>query len=164
MLKIIFGKIAHGLLVGIGFGLALGAVLYVYSTWQLKEFESRVKSESFEVDSVFKKYTAEAGLLIVDHRPQREINNDAFLGALENKGTDTWESVKVVVEMFGKDGVFVDKCTSYTEGSIGPGQKCNFKVSCAGCRESNTPVAYDKYTVAIADAQYVRPNEKAGTH
>ena len=36
MLKAALAKIAHGLLVGTGFGLALGAVMYGYAMWQMK--------------------------------------------------------------------------------------------------------------------------------
>ena len=160
MLKAALAKIAHGLLVGIGFGVALGAVMYGYTAWQMSQFEKN-KTDNF---GMFKDYTAEAGLSITEHRPQRETNNDAFVGTVANNRKDTWEGTEILVEMFGKDGAFVDKCTSQVDGSIAPGQTRNFKVSCAGCRDVRVPLVYDKYTVAITDARYVRPTDKVGSN
>lgn len=155
MLKTALAKIIHGLLVGIGFALALGALMYTYTAWQVRQFEE--KSEDM---FGFKQYGADAGLAIKEHRPQRSENNTAFLGVMENNGKDTWESVEVLVELFAKDGTFVDKCSSYMDGSIVPGQERNFKVSCSGCRDPAQPVTYDRYTMEIVDASYVRPKEE----
>ncbi len=157
MLKAVLAKIAHGLLVGIGFGVALGGAMYGYTMWQMKEFENKNR----DMMGMFKEYTPNAGLSITEHRPQNPTANDAFIGSLANNGKDTWERVELLAEMFGKDGAFVDKCSSYLDGSLAPGQTRNFKVSCSGCRDTRVPLVYDKYTIAIVDASYVRP-EKSG--
>jgi hypothetical protein len=112
---------------------------------------------------MFKEYTTEAGLTIKTHRPQLPQNNSAFLGVISNRGKDTWENVEVLVELFAKDGTFVDKCSSYMDGSIGPAQDRNFKVSCSSCRDVSLPLVYDKYTIIIVDANFVRP-EKVGSN
>jgi hypothetical protein len=150
MIKAALAKIAHGLLVGIGFAVALGVLMYVYSTWQMRQFEEK-SDDIFG----FKQYGADAGLVIKEHRPQRAENNTAFLGVMGNNGEDTWERVEVLVELFAQDGAFVDKCSSYMDGLIVPGQERNFKVSCSGCRDPAQPVAYDRYTIEIVDAGYV---------
>jgi hypothetical protein len=160
MLKAALAKIAHGLLVGIGFGFAVGAVMYGYAAWQMKEMQEN-KGEMF--GGLYKEYTAEAGLVIKEHRPQRTDNNSAFLGVISNRGKDSWENVEVLTELFAKDGTFVDKCSSYMDGSVAPGQDRNFKVSCSGCRDVSVPLVYDKYTIAIVGAQFVRP-EKVGSN
>ncbi|WP_414717266.1 FxLYD domain-containing protein [Steroidobacter cummioxidans] len=80
------------------------------------------------------------------------------MGSIENIGQDTWQSVELLVELFDKGGTFVDKCSSHLDGSIEPGQTRNFKVSCSECRSSSLPLAYDRYTVAIASAYYVQPD------
>lgn len=154
MLKAALAKIAHGLLNGIGFALALGVLMYIYTTWQVRQFEEQ-NEEVFG----YKQYGADAGLVIKEHRPQQPESNTAFLGVMGNNGKDTWESVEVLVELFAKDGTFVDKCSSYMDGSIAPGQERNFKVSCSGCRDPAQPVKYDKYTIEISDASYVSPEK-----
>ena len=159
MLKTALAKIAHGLLVGLGFAVAIGALMFGYTKWQMSEFEKK----SGDMAEMFRDYTPDAGLSITEHRPQKPVANDAFIGTLTNSGKDTWDNVEILAEMFAADGQFVDKCSSYLDGSIAPGQARNFKVSCAGCRDVRTPLVYDKYTIAIVDASYVRA-EKPGSH
>lgn len=65
----------------------------------------------------------------------------------------------MLVELFDKDGRFVDKCSSYLDGAISPGQTRNFKVSCSACRAAAQPLVYDRYTIAIVDARYVQDGE-----
>jgi hypothetical protein len=95
--KAALSKIAHGLLVGLGFGAAVGGAMYGINRWQMHEFE---QGEMF--GGMFKEYTADAGLVIKTHRPQLPQNNSAFLGVLSNSGNDTWENVEVLVELFMK--------------------------------------------------------------
>ena len=154
MLKAAFSKVAHGLLVGIGFGAAVVGAMYGLNQWQMHELAQN-KSDMF--GGMFKEYTADAGLTIKTHRPQHPENNSAFLGVISNSGKDSWQNVEVLVELFAKDGTFVDKCSSYMDGSIGPAQDRNFKVSCSGCRDVSQPLVYDKYTITIVDANYVSP-------
>lgn len=154
MLKAALARIVHGLLVGIGFAIALGSLMYGFSEWQRKEFEERTGDRGV----MYKEYSPAAGLTIKEHRPQTTEANSAFLGSIENNGQDTWENVEVLVELFDKNGTFVDKCSSYMDGSIGPSQTRNFKVSCNGCRDVSKPLAYDRYTIAIVSAHYSRPN------
>lgn len=155
--KAALAKITHGLLVGIGFAAVIGGLMFGYVTWQMSKFDIY----GDDMADMFKAYTPDAGLAITEHRPQRPTANDSFIGTLTNSGKDTWESVKIVTEMFSTDRQFVDKCSSYLDGSIAPGQTRNFKVSCAGCRDISTPLTYDKYTIAVVDASYVRPEKSA---
>ena len=53
----------------------------------------------------------------------------------------------------------MDKCSSYVDGSISPTQDRNFKVSCSNCRDVSQPLEYDKYTITIVDANFVRPEK-----
>jgi len=98
-----------------------------------------------------------ASLAIREHRPHRAENNSAFLGLIANNGKYTWESVEVLVELFAKDGTFVDKCRATWTDRSRPGRIVNFKVSCTNCRDPSQPLAYDRYTIAIVDASYVSP-------
>ena len=83
--KLRFSKIAHGLLVGLGFGAAVAGAMYGYSKWQMHELE---QGDMF--GGMFKEYTADAGLTIKTHRPQLPQENSAFLGVISNSGKDTW--------------------------------------------------------------------------
>lgn len=93
MVKVALEKIIHGLLVGTGFAVAVGAVLFGYTRWEMKEFEERTG----DMPVVFTHYSPAAGR--------------------------------------------------------------NFKVSCSDCRDVSQPLVYDRYTIAIASANYVRPED-----
>jgi len=75
----------------------------------------------------------------------------ACLGQIVNDGSDTWNMVEILLELFEKYGQFIDKCSSYLDGSIAPGDTRNFKASCPDCRENPMP-KYDHYTIEIVDA------------
>lgn len=160
MFKAALSKIIHGFFVGLGFAVSLGLLLYGYETWQVKRFEEQTSELREDVGGplpMFKNYTPDAGLLIKEHRPQERDATSAFVGSIQNTGQDAWQGVELLVELFDRDGTFVDKCTSHLDGSIGPGQTRNFKVSCSECRNTSQPLAYDRYTIAIASAYYVQP-------
>ena len=163
MPKAALSKVVHGLLVGIGFATALAVLLYGYDRWQTSKMEEQASEmdERFrESLPVFKNYSSDARLTIKNHRPQTRESNSAFLGSIQNAGVDTWQSVEVLVELFDKEGTFVDKCSSYLDGSIGPGQIRNFKVSCSECRDAAQRLAYDRYRIEIVSASYVQLEAK----
>jgi hypothetical protein len=147
-------KIGHGLLLGIGFSFAYFVFDHFFTQWHIASLERSV----FD-DTLFKDYGPDAGLTIKSHKPQRAENNAAFIGQIANDGKETWASVEIVAELFDQNGEFLDKCSSYLDGSIEPRQTRNFKVSCPNCPDNPRP-AYDSYTLAIRDARFV----KAGSH
>jgi hypothetical protein len=134
----------------------VAAAMYGYSKWHMHELEQR---DMFA--GMFKEYTADAGLTIKTHRPQLPQNNSAFLGVISNSGKDTWENVEVLVELFAKDGTFVDKCSSYVDGSIRPAQDRNFKVSCSNCRDVFTAAGIRQVHNHNCGCQFCAP-EKVG--
>ena len=142
-------RIAQGLLLGIGFAPAFLVFNHFYTQWQMSSFDKTL----FE-DTVFKEYKADAGLVIKAHRPQKAEDNDAFVGQIANEGKESWANVEIVAELFGTDGEFLDKCSSYVDGTLAPGQTRNFKVSCPNCRD-NPMQPYDSYTLAVVDARFV---------
>jgi len=148
MLKTALEKIGSGLLIGIGAGISIGLIMYAQTRWSLSAIEDGAFEESF-----FKSYGPEAKLSIKSHRPQRPEANSAFVGEVANEGTDTWSYVQISVELFDKGGQFIDKCSSHLEGSIGPGETRNFKVTCPNCANNPMP-AYDRYTIEIVEATF----------
>lgn len=139
-------KIGTGLLLGVGIGIALAGIGYLL--WYLDKSEIE--------EPYYKAYSAEAGLVLRNHRPQRAEANTAFIGEVVNTGKDSWSNVKIVVELFQADGQFIDKCSGHMERSIAPGQTRNFKVSCLECR-GEAPPPYVRYTIGIVDANFERP-------
>jgi hypothetical protein len=163
MFRAALSKVVHGLLVGAGFAVALGLMIFSYGAWQERKFREHgqeIREEADDPGLGFKHYTPRAGLAIKEHRPQRLEANSAFVGSIQNSGKDAWQSVGLLVELFDKDGVFLDKCSGHLDGLIGPGQTRNFKVSCSECRDPSRPLAYDRYTIAISDAYFVEPEAK----
>jgi len=155
MLKTVLSKIGEGLLIGIGAGVAVAGVMYVQSRIMMAEHE-----DQYVYQAGHQEYGPKAGLSIKAHRPQRAEANSAFVGQIVNEGTGTWRHVQIVVELFDKDGQFIDKCSDQLEGSISPGETRNFKVSCPNCPASPMP-AYETYKVAIIDAYFSRPVAEA---
>jgi hypothetical protein len=150
MMKKALERIGHGLLFGIGFAFAYLVFSHLFTQWQMASLEESVFDET-----MFKEYGSDAGLTIKAHRPQKAENNSAFIGQVANAGNGTWANVEIVAELFDRDGEFLDKCSSYLDGSIAPGETRNFKVSCPNCPDNPRP-AYDSYTLAIRDARFVR--------
>jgi hypothetical protein len=160
MFRAALSKAVHGFLVGAGFAVALGLLIFGYAAWETRKFREQAQEMREEADDPnpgFKQYTSQAGLSIKEHRPQEPQANSAFVGSIQNAGKDAWRSVGLLVELFDKDGTFLDKCSGNLDGVIGPGQTRNFKVSCSECRDSSGLLAYDRYTIAISDAYFVEP-------
>jgi len=154
-------KVTHGFLIGFGFAVALALLLFAYDAWQTRKFEKQFGEMGEFGDSLpsFKNFSPEAGLVIKEHRPQSPEANSAFIGVMQNTGSDSWQTIEVLVELFDKQGAFVDKCSSYLDGSIGPGQARNFKVSCSECRNNSQPLVYDRYKIEIVSASYMHPEK-----
>lgn len=149
-----FKKILNGFGTGLGFVVAVVAVIY-FSTGVLikKVTEDAYAAAEEEMPESFgyKQYSSDSGLVVKSHH-EREIEHGMeVLAEIENSGDTTWSSVSVEVELFDSDGHFVDECTSYLRGRIAPGETKNVKIKCGGCKDSPL-TAYDSYTLAIIDA------------
>jgi hypothetical protein len=154
VIRKLLAKIGEGILIGVGAGIAIGVVMYVQTRWAMSEIEE----SSFEM-SGYKSYGPDAKVTIKSHRPKSTSANTAFIGEVANDGSDSWNYVQLVVELFDKEGKFVGKCTGSLDGPIGPHRVRNFEVSCSGCRDSTVP-AYDRYTIEIVDANFERPGSE----
>jgi hypothetical protein len=148
-------KIGEGVLLGIGAGLTVSLVMFLQTRWAMSEME--------EMDlgmSEHKSYSSEAKLSIKSHRPKAADDNSSFIGQVVNGGSDTWNYVRLMVELFDSEGNFVGKCTDSLDGSIGPDQVRNFEISCSACR-NGTVTTFDHYTIEIVDANYEQPESDA---
>jgi hypothetical protein len=148
MSSTLLAKIGEGILIGVAAGITIGAIMYLETRWAMSEIDA----SSFDMPG-FKSYGPDAKLSIRSHRPKAPGAANAFIGEVANDGTDSWDYVQLVVELFDKEGNFVGKCTDNLDGRIGPGQVRNFEVSCSNCRDSAVP-AYDRYTIEIVDANF----------
>ncbi|HHJ16882.1 MAG TPA: hypothetical protein ENJ80_09315 [Gammaproteobacteria bacterium] len=61
--------------------------------------------------------------------------------------------MQIEIELFDKEGKFVDECSEYMSGTILPGDTENFKVSCRRCDKNPLP-EYQTYTIEIRDAYF----------
>ena len=151
MMGKILARIGDGILIGIGAGIVLGVAIYLQSLWMM----STLEDDDFGMGG-YKSYSPDAKLSVKSHRPKPGAEQSSFIGEVTNAGTDTWNHVRFVVELFDKDGNFAGKCTDSLDGAIGPGQARNFEVSCSNCRNDAVP-SYDSYKIEIVDASYEQP-------
>jgi hypothetical protein len=148
VLKAALARIANGLLIGIGFGLALFGAFYIADQYLTRSHRDGTMPE-------YKAFSKDSGLVIKFHEQRRTEFSSAVIGMVRNEGSDSWRGIELVVELFDKSGKFLDKCTSYESIALAPGEERNFKVSCGGCKD-NPVVKYDHYAIRIEDARYVR--------
>jgi len=146
-MKDIIYKVVYGFLFGIGLSVALFGTLYIYET-----------AERNDDAYVYKEFNKESGLEITGEHDRRIEDGVIVLGALENNGEDTWRNIGVEAEVYDKNGIFIDECTTNIEKELSPGQKENFKITCGGCSNNKIP-EHDKITVKIQSARYVRESD-----
>jgi len=126
-------NIGAGVLYGIGIGISAGAMIYVV--------EQRMTASVWN-DAALEK------LVITKHQEVMRDQAVFILGTVENQGSDAVRAVSIEIDLFGKDGEFVDQCSEYLKGALKPGEARNFKVSCGGCKERPV-VAHESYKVRV---------------
>src|SRR5262245_32260850 len=143
-------RIGYGFLTGIGFAAAVVAALWI---WEKVEVDGL---DATGIAGSYKAIDEKSGLVITKHREMIDGGSVAILGTLKNGGVDTWQSVRLTVELMNDAGVVQDICNDYVPGHLAPSSERNFKVSCGGCRNAASP-AHTKYTIRIDDASFVTP-------
>jgi hypothetical protein len=145
-------RVWSGLLFGLGFSISLVSVagLALFMSYRL--------SRSHETDESpratwHKTFTPEAGLTVLSHEPKRSAHNLKVLGVVENKGKETWDLVRVEVNLFNAKEAFVGQCGSHASGPIRPGDQRYFVVDCRGSEADPIP-EYTRYTVEVVNASY----------
>lgn len=133
LLKDALQKIGVGLLYGIGIGIAVSAITY---------FMTEKMTASFMNEAALEK------IVITRHEKVRRDEAVLILGTLENKASESVRAVSVQVDLFDKDGKFVDQCSEYLRGALKSGESRNFKVSCGGCKDRPV-VAHESYKVRV---------------
>lgn len=144
LMQTIRDKLLAGFLLGIG--LAVGIALVIFLASEI----SSMNSGSPSGGSGHARFTSESesGLKILTHEDKKNNNTLEILATVENTGKTIWSYINVEVELFDKQGKFIDQCSDHIQGKIMPGSKENIKISCS---VENLP-SYDRYTIAIKDA------------
>ena len=127
------GKIGSGLLYGVGIGLSAGLIMYVIS---------EKMSSSVWNDAALEK------VVVTKHEEVKRDQALFILGTVENQGTETVRMPNVQVDLFDKNGKFVEQCSEYIKGALKPGESRNFKASCGGCKD-HPPVEHASYKVRV---------------
>lgn len=120
LLKSAAAKIVVGLLYGIGIGISVGAITYVMSERMTASFLDGANLEK---------------VVIAKHEKVNRNGAVFVLGTIENRAPEAVRAISVQVDLFDRDGKFVDQCSEYLRGSLKPGESRNFKVACGGCKE-----------------------------
>ena len=154
-----FKKIVQGFLLGLGFTVAFVLVLiaaqFIYKKYV---FEDQVREATSPFGSNWKEYSEDTGLVITEHKPIYTENSVEFIGVVANNGTDTWDMISIEIELFDKDGKFMDECSEYISSPLSPSESENFKASCGGC-EKRQIADFDHYEIHIKDASYETPRD-----
>jgi len=112
-------KIGSGSLYGIGFGLTMSAISFV----MMQQPDS-----SFHDDRI-------ADSVIITKHEETKLPDAAYvLGTIENRGTKPTRAVRITVDLFDKQGKFVDQYFEYLPGTLNPGESRNFKLTCSSSR------------------------------
>lgn len=99
----------------------------------------------------FGQFGLESGLIISHHKQRKIEHGVVILAQVENTGEKAWSSISVEVELFDKQGEFVDECSSYLNRKLKQGEQENLKIKCGGCKDNPLP-AFDHYTIQVKNA------------
>ena len=86
----------------------------------------------------------------------RNTRGGSVVGVVTNSGNDTWDNISIEIELFDKDGKFIDECSEYISSPLPPSKSENFKAKCGGC-EKRPMADFDHYEIRIIDAMYEMP-------
>src|SRR6267154_5743775 len=130
----IFGR---GILLGLGFGISVGAIMYVMQKVEMQNVSGNVAEQ------------LESGLddlVLSNLEEHKEGSHDWILGTVTNNGKKAARGAQIEADLF-KGGKFVDQYSTHVSGSLKPRESRNFKITC-GCRD-DAPAEHDSYKVKV---------------
>jgi hypothetical protein len=144
LLRNIFGTIARGFLLGVGFSAAAGLAYFI--AWQafVSTMSQDIASGAAGVTATFEAVPKEIGLSDVEE--QKHDGVMTIIGSARNTGKKPARSVQVRANLFNH-GKFVDQYSTYLSGAIAPGESQYFKITC-GCKDT-PPAEHDSYKVEV---------------
>ncbi len=134
-MKLIFEKVFHGFLYGLGFSVVLG-VVYYYLTLQMTS--EAMSLYTFETEAIE----------VTKHRKIERDGKLLVLGEVKNVSEFQAKGVTVNVDLYLNDE-FVKQCDETINGGLPSGETRNFEVSCGGGCKNNPIVEHDTYDVYI---------------
>jgi len=142
-LKFFLKKIVYGFLFGLGLSLAVILSSYIYDQL-VNDYDSNERKE----------YSNDAELTVID---QHHIIRDSavvILAKIKNQGSDTWKRINLEAEIFDKEGVFVDECSTFIREKLRPAVSENFNIFCSGWKSKDVN-DIGKISIKIKDADFV---------
>jgi len=143
-----------GIKFGLGFSIPF-VLLYVGAGAVMKGTSDEISRAMFSA-AIGKAYGPESGLQLLHHESKKRAGKLVITGRLRNAGNDTWEYVRLQVDLLDEDGQLVTLCPGRCAGILHPGQERSFAVECEGSTEDPLP-AFKRYTIEIVDASYKEP-------
>jgi hypothetical protein len=134
LLKLGLKRIGIGLLYGIGFGVSAGLIIEYISQRQVASF----MDDEPTLDQV----------VIGEHEEVTRDRRMFILGTLENRASEPVRRAYIKVDLFDKDGRFLEPCPRFPIGNLKPGETMRFKVPCGGSEEKPV-VAHQSYKIYI---------------
>ena len=139
----------QGLLFGLGFAIStsivVAAAFFVIPWGEHAAEESAVMAEE-----MMEEFRSVDEIKILTHEKLIRGDDVVVLGRIKNEGKTTKSNYALEVELFDKDGKFVELCRESYFGSIRPGEERNFKVTCGGCQQKPVP-EHASYKIRITE-------------
>ena len=137
-----------------GFFFGLGFCIPFVIGWVFATILSVTLRQAMAPDSSNVPFSSLARLEIVSHEQEKHDGNLRVRGQVANNGSDSWRFVRIVVDLFDRDGHFVWQCSDYLVPNLYPGQTANFVVDCDGSKESPLP-DFERYEIEVGNASYI---------
>ncbi len=130
-IKAFFQKFGSGLFIGMVAGISAGFIFSVILMLLYRPYEN-------DAETIEK-------LSITQDREVDRNGRTVILGNIKNNSENTMRLLSLKVDLYDKNGTFVDQCTEYLS-DLHSGKQTNFKVSCKKC-DHNKTVEHSSYKI-----------------
>jgi len=126
-------KIGDGILLGLGAGITAGIIFAIINQLMVNMMWG------IEAETINNKVE------IIEHREVIRNGRTIILGSVKNNSDTNLHTLSVKVDLFDKEGLFVEQCSEYI-ARLHANTQVNFKIKCKAC-DSNKTVEHTSYKV-----------------
>ena len=120
-------RIAVGFSYGIGFSLAFGGIMWIFT--QLMSSHDNLRGRD---------------VTVVEHH--RSPQGSSIIGTLKNNGSKALSFVMINADLRDGEGRMLDQCMGHVSGELEPGAERGFKVTC----QKGAPADFATYTLHVS--------------